>query len=337
MEPPDYGGFVSYTQPDCTERVSMMYHGAMHNQYFRSWLNKRGVTDEVIALFNITDHSHPTIGECIRIPITDSWSKYRRNPTEDVKPKYIYDLGSKITLYGADKLTEDHTTVVITEGELDALVLWSQNIPAVSSTGGALSFQSDWAELLEGKEVYICFDNDGAGAEGMVKALTFLPHAKVILVPEIVGIKDISDYVSHGYDFRSLMATAKQYGTIQEVEDDKRQRDPLLLSTRFHDAYLDVHRRKKSAVTVEIHSKYGGDDAVLRAKSYPLTNFIEFVRYKACCPWHNEKTPSLHYYPKTNSAYCFGSCGRAYDAIDFYRELHHCGFKEAVEELNKLV
>ena len=308
----------------------------MQNQYFKQWLNKRGVTDDVIALFNITSYEHPTIGECIKIPITADWSKYRRDPSEDLKPKYIYVLGSKITLYGYDKLTPDHTTVVITEGELDALVLWSQNIPAISSTGGALSFQQEWNEMLSSKEVFLCFDNDGAGAEGLVKALTIIPTAKVILVPEIVGIKDISDYVSHGYDFRALMATAKQYGSVEEVEEDKRQRDPIMLSTRFHDAYLDFHRRKKQRVASQ--HNYQGDDRVLRAKTYPLSNFLEFTRNKACCPFHNEKTPSLHYYARTNTAHCFGSCGRTYDAIDFYREIHKpCSFIQAVEELNKLV
>ncbi len=307
----------------------------MHNQYFRSWLNKRGISNEVIALFNISEHEHPTIGECIRIPITDSWSKYRRDPREDVKPKYLYDTGSKITLYGAGKLTANCPYVVITEGELDALVLWSQNIPAVSSTGGALSFQPEWVELLKDKEVFICFDNDSAGAEGMVKALTYLPNAKVILFPTITNVKDISDYVSHGYDFRSLMATAKSYTSNTDVEEDKIRRVPLLLPTTFHEAYLDYHRRITQR-TPSQHN-YAGDDSMLRAKTYPLSNFIEFQRYKACCPWHNEKTPSLHYYPKTNTAHCFGSCGRTYDAIDFYREAHHCGFKKAVEELNKLV
>ncbi len=307
----------------------------MHNQYFKAWLNKRGITDEVIALFNITDHNHPSIGDCIKIPITTEWAKYRRDPQEDIKPKYLYDTGSKITLYGADKIQAVHTTIVITEGELDALVLWSQNIPAVSSTGGAMSFQAEWVEFFAGKEVYLCFDNDNAGAEGMVKALTHLPQAKVILFPNITGIKDISDYVAHGYDFRSLMATAQAYPTIADVEEDKTLRAPLLLPITFHEAYLDYHRRTTQR-TPSQHN-YQGDDTILKAKAYPLSNFIEFTRYKAVCPFHNEKTGSLHYYPKTNTAYCFGSCGRTYDAIDFYKAVHNCSFKKAVSELNKLI
>ena len=314
---------------------ALCYTSAMHNQYFEAWLTKRGVSTDTIALFNITSYEHPTIGECIRIPITDSWAKYRRDPREDIKPKYLYDTGSKITLYGADKL-KSQGVVVVTEGELDALVLWSQNIQAVSSTGGALTFQPEWVDVLAPHDdIHICFDNDNAGAEGMVKVLTYLPQAKVILVPEQVGVKDISDYVAKGGDFRALMATAKHYASVTEVEDDKHLRDAVGLSTRFHDAYLDYHRRIAQRTPSQYN--YRGDDAVLKAKTYPLSNFIEFTRYKACCPFHNEKTPSLHYYSKTNTAHCFGACGKTYDAIDFYRAAHNCSFKKAVEELNKLV
>jgi DNA primase len=76
---------------------------------------------------------------------------------------------------------------------------------------------------------------------------------------------------------------------------------------------------------------------VLRAKSYPLTNLIEFRQKKAICPWHSEKSGSLAYYPKTNSAYCFGSCGRAYDSIDAYRQKYGGSFLDAVKALNDMV
>ena len=117
------------------------------NNHHQHWLNKRGVSDEVLRLFNISTYEHPQIGECIRIPFTEHHAKYRRDPLDDRKPKYLYDAGGKVTLYGSDKLQPHHTSVVITEGELDALVLWSLNIPAVSSTGGAMSFQEEWKEV----------------------------------------------------------------------------------------------------------------------------------------------------------------------------------------------
>ncbi len=311
------------------------------NNHHQHWLNKRGISDEVIQLFGLSTFDHPQIGECIRIPFTEHHSKYRRDPLDDRKPKYLYDQGGKVTLYGWDKIDKEEIgqitlqNIVVTEGELDALVLWSHNITAVSSTGGAMSFQSEWADWLYPYPVYLCFDNDDAGAEGMVKALKYLPNAKVIFIPEQPGVKDVSDFVSRGGDFHALMATAKSYANITEVEADRAQRIAQWLPTRFHDAYINANRpqnRTNAQVT-----KYTGDDKVLRAKSYPLTNLIEFRQHKACCPFHSEKTPSLHYYPKTNTAYCFGSCGKVYDSIDAYRLKHGVGFVEAVEALNKML
>jgi DNA primase len=318
------------------------------NNHHQHWLNKRGVSDEILRLFNISTYEHPQIGECIRIPFTEHHAKYRRDPLDDRKPKYLYDAGGKVTLYGMDQLIshwmvelpaekpiKDNVSVVITEGELDSLVLWSHNIPAVSSTGGAMSFQEEWATQLQNYEVYLCFDNDDAGAQGMVKVLKYIPDAKVIFIPEQPGVKDISDFVSRGGDFHALMATAKSYPTIEAVEDDKSLRQAQWLPTRFHDAYIEANR-PQNRTNKEV-GNYTGDDKVLKAKSYPMTNLIEFRQKKACCPWHNEKTPSLAYYPKTNSAYCFGACGRAYDSIDAYRQKYGGSFLDAVKALNDMV
>ncbi len=306
------------------------------NNLHQSWLNKRGVADEVIMNFGLSTHVHPTIGECIKIPYNETHSKYRRDPLDERKPKYLYDAGGKVTLYGYDKLPLNTKRVVITEGELDCLVLWSLNIPAVSSTGGAMSFQEDWADLLRGYEVFLCFDNDPAGADGMVKVLKYLPDAKVIFIPEQPDVKDVSDFVARGGDFHALLTTARSYASTQAVEEDKLLRAAQWLPVRFHNAYLEANRPQLPTNTQGATRTYSGDDKVLRSKAYPMTELITFTRRQAICPWHNEKTPSLHYYPKTNSAYCFGACGRAYDSIDAYRKLHGCGFVEAVDELSKL-
>lgn len=54
--------------------------------------------------------------------------------------------------------------------------------------------------------------------------------------------------------------------------------------------------------------------------------------YKACCPFHDEKTPSFHLRPDKGFYHCFG-CGAHGDAISFLREYDGLGFTEAVEEL----
>ena len=86
-------------------------------------------------------------------------------------------------------------------------------------------------------------------------------------------------------------------------------------------------------------------DATLKekAKAYPIENLIKVGTYglqknKALCPFHEEKTPSFHVYPN-NTAYCHGSCGKSFDAIDIYMEQNNLqgkeGFKQAIEELSR--
>lgn len=54
--------------------------------------------------------------------------------------------------------------------------------------------------------------------------------------------------------------------------------------------------------------------------------------YKACCPFHNEKTPSFWVSPDKQFYHCFG-CGKHGTALGFLMEHDHMAFPEAVEEL----
>jgi DNA primase len=56
------------------------------------------------------------------------------------------------------------------------------------------------------------------------------------------------------------------------------------------------------------------------------------ANYKACCPFHDEKTPSFNVRPDKGFYHCFG-CGAHGDAISFIREFEGLGFTDAVEEL----
>lgn len=55
---------------------------------------------------------------------------------------------------------------------------------------------------------------------------------------------------------------------------------------------------------------------------------------KACCPFHQEKTPSFHVNVQKNFYHCFG-CGANGNSINFLRDHDNLSFVEAVEELAK--
>ena len=56
------------------------------------------------------------------------------------------------------------------------------------------------------------------------------------------------------------------------------------------------------------------------------------ANYKACCPFHGEKTPSFNVSQTKQFYHCFG-CGMNGNAISFLMEYDRLEFPDAVEEL----
>ena len=54
--------------------------------------------------------------------------------------------------------------------------------------------------------------------------------------------------------------------------------------------------------------------------------------YKACCPFHHEKTPSFNIQPSKGFYHCFG-CGESGDVIKFVMKYEGLGFVEAAKKL----
>ena len=58
--------------------------------------------------------------------------------------------------------------------------------------------------------------------------------------------------------------------------------------------------------------------------------------YSACCPFHEERTPSFSVNPERQFYYCFG-CGAGGNALGFVMEYERLDFREAVEGLAQSV
>lgn len=102
-----------------------------------------------------------------------------------------------------------------------------------------------------------------------------------------------------------------------------------------------IHNRKKKEDILKVFTPQKKtktritDSDIEKAKQVPIESLHEFTyRNKSCCLWHSEDTPSLHLYKDSNTAHCFGSCGKTYDSIEFYKKIHNCDFITAVKELS---
>lgn len=75
-----------------------------------------------------------------------------------------------------------------------------------------------------------------------------------------------------------------------------------------------------------------------KVRSLPIEDvvgrYVELKKGKACCPIHNEKTPSLSVRKSTNKFKCFG-CGAGGDDIEFVMQATGQDFIGAVEEIAK--
>lgn len=71
-----------------------------------------------------------------------------------------------------------------------------------------------------------------------------------------------------------------------------------------------------------------------------ISSYVRLTRqgstddYKACCPFHNEKTPSFIVHNDKGFYHCFG-CGKSGNMFTFVQEMEKLSFPEAVEELAK--
>lgn len=158
----------------------------------RAYWHSRGLTDQTISEFMLGfDGQRYTIPGLYRlIPFC-----VKRRKADDIddnnEAKYTSLYGSSVGIFNSDTLLDAHS-VVICEGEIDAMLLHQSGIRAVSSTGGAGSWKPEWAKFFTHIErVFVLYDNDKPGREGAKKIQASIRRAKVLTLPE--GVKDVGE------------------------------------------------------------------------------------------------------------------------------------------------
>jgi DNA primase len=307
-----------------TPHLAEQYHRELP-QRIRDYIKARGIDDDVIDRQLLGWN-----GRRITIPILNrdgelAFFKLAKDPYDPTPgPKIIASHGAYLELYGWDVLLQRPPQIIVCEGEFDRLVLEANGFRAVTSTGGASGFKPEWTkEFASIPWVYICFDRDDAGRRGALQAARFIPHAKLVELPNDVGKGgDVTDFfVRLGWKreafVRLLEQAMPQPGPLASEEATYRPR-PSLINTPQRERI----ERIKQSLPIE---KVIGEYATLRPVGKILVGR---------CPLHDDHTPSLAVYPATGTFRCYG-CGKRGDVISFIQEAEQMTFGQALDALDR--
>lgn len=197
----------------------------------REFRKARMLTRETIKRFNIgwarhvVDQEGRTIAKnAYTIPVYDASGNianirfYQLNPTNDRRKIWGVTGMNRPHLFPISVLDDDADSIVVCEGELDAMICVQNGIPAITRTASATTWDVAWNTLLKGKRVYLAHDCDSTGQRANVKLLRCLRGTVQSVVPIRLPYKirekhgkDLTDFFKDGYkgiDLRELMKEA---------------------------------------------------------------------------------------------------------------------------------
>ena len=159
------------------------------------------------------------------------------------------------------------------------------------------------------------------------------PEAKVYMKKKLkeckLGIKKLVDLRSFGLLELSKMPFEMQ-SKIQkwlfDYVDKKINR--LKGNIEYYTKFV------KLTTVVKSKSKNGvNHDQIYKANNVPIPDFYDIKPGKPIrCPFHDDKTASMHYFLKNNKVHCFG-CDTNYSAINLIMKLKNIAFVDAVRYL----
>lgn len=230
--PSDRAAFRTRRDPDAVKPLPSdddleRYHTRLMRSTDRLNLivRQRGLTQETLADWKIGFD-----GERYLIPVYDenfdlvNVRRYKPGASGNMK-MLPWSPGYGTARLFAEYILTKHEEIVLTEGEMDCMVLNQAGIPAVAHTAGASTFKREWGPKFADKVVYICYDRDDTGTKGAQKAAQIIrQYAKAVYILELpVDTKgfDVTDYLvnegASAEDFRELMNAAREEAVARPV------------------------------------------------------------------------------------------------------------------------
>jgi len=179
------------------------------------WLAGRGLTEPTVEAFKIGEQVRDgkTYAVFPYLRAGDLINAKYRNP--DDKRDMRQEAGAEPCLFGWHLIDPKARSIVITEGEIDAMTLHQVGIAALSVNAGAGNHQwieNEWDALERFSEIFISFDDDEAGRKGAVEVAGRIGVERCKLVK--FGAKDANQWLidgAGGEDFHAALIVARPH------------------------------------------------------------------------------------------------------------------------------
>lgn len=205
------------------------------------------------------------ITNCLATPVFKNGSliniaRYNINKIPD-KPKNEYNKNANMgDIIPFDIWKNDFRDTIICEGEKDMIVARSQGFNAITLTGGAqAALQNDYLPYFEGRNVFICYDNDDAGRQGSLKRYKELKEKCNVCVTNIGSVcvlnkEDVTDffikYNKNAQDFIQLLNEHSRKPSEEELREVKAKNE--IKSSKIEDNIRNSIFKKASKSTLQI-------------------------------------------------------------------------------------
>lgn len=207
------GGGGKRGKPIAMDHIERWHAKLLANEKALAYCEKRGLTPETLSHFKVGLQRKGGI-DWLAIPHINEEVchnvKFRSLPPAEKTFRRV--KGSSSVLFNADCLA-DFQSVVLVEGELDAMSFWQAGIKnVIGITGGAETFLPEWFDLLCDKdEVVIVLDADAVGQDGartIARRLGFDRCTNVLL-----PMKDANDVLTQmgPQELVQTLTTAEQF------------------------------------------------------------------------------------------------------------------------------
>lgn len=215
------------------------------------------------------------------IPVRDEQGRlvnvrrYQIRPPRDRRKIWGVTGHNKPVIYPINVLAKEPKSILLVEGELDAIICNQFGFRAVTRTGAARVWHPAWNKLFKGLVVYVCHDMDTAGQDANRKVARSLTKSgvevRVVRLPYSVTEKhgkDLTDWwLDHDADsdaFQRLLDEATPFD--EAMGEDPEEIDPSPASVV--DAFDSRRAGRPLALTVTVKGR--------RDPGYTIPRKVEF-------------------------------------------------------------